>query len=133
MEKFNSKHSTNAPDSPPPVYCLQACRLLSHLLIAETYCYLTSCVGVWIFSPNPNSRWPAPWPCPASPERLATHRLYQGIGEFHQLPALLEMVWLLHDNHLYIMYCTYSLPRAPAAVAEVQQVFGSLAFAMSAP
>lgn len=70
---------------------------------------------------------------PASPERLATHRLYQGVDEFHQLPALLEMVWLLRDNHLYVMYCTYSLPQAPAAVAEVQQFFGSLAFAMGAP
>ena len=43
------------------------------------------------------------------------------------------MVWLLRDNHLYVMYCIYSLPQAPAAVAEVRQFFGSLAFAMGAP
>lgn len=70
---------------------------------------------------------------PALPEHLATHRLYQGVDEFHQLPALLEMVWLLRDNHLYVMYCTYALPQQPAAVEEVQQFFGSLAFTAEAP
>ena len=70
---------------------------------------------------------------PDLPERLATHRLYQGGDEFHQLPALLEMVWLLRDNHLYVMYCTYTLPQEPAAVEEVQQFFGNLAFAAEAP
>ena len=70
---------------------------------------------------------------PASPEHLATHRLYQGVDEFRQLPALLEMVWLLRNNHLYVLYCTYALPQAPAAAQEVQQFFGSLAFAVGAP
>ncbi|MDQ2768939.1 MAG: hypothetical protein M3Y54_00355 [Bacteroidota bacterium] len=70
---------------------------------------------------------------PAVPERLAAHRLYQGVDEFHQLPALLQMVWLLRDNHLYVLYCTYALPQEPAAVLEVQQFFGSLAFAGATP
>ena len=70
---------------------------------------------------------------PASPDHPAMHRLYQGVDEFHQAPALLELLWLLRDHHLYVLYCTYSLPQEVPALADVHRFLGSLAFATGAP
>ena len=85
------------------------------------------------FFAKPKFQVARPVQLPASPDRLATHRLYQGVDEFHQLPALLELIWLLRENHLYILYCTYSLPQEAGALEDVHRFFGSLTFTAGAP
>ena len=85
------------------------------------------------FFAKPKFKVARPVQLPAAPQRLATHRLYQGVDEFHQLPALLELIWLLRANRLYVLYCTYSLPQEAGALEDVHRFFGSLAFGAGVP
>jgi hypothetical protein len=70
---------------------------------------------------------------PSAPGGRAMHQVYSGFDERHQLPAALELTWVLADAKLYVFRCSYSLPQEPGAAEDAQHFFRTIAFKQRQP
>lgn len=65
---------------------------------------------------------------PSAPGGKAMHLLYSGFDEFHQLPAALELRWVVVGAKLYVFRCSYSLPQEPGAAEDARHFFTTIEF-----
>lgn len=70
---------------------------------------------------------------PSAPGGRAMHQVYSGFDEFHQLPAALELTWVLVGGTLYVFRCSYSLPQEAGAAEDAQHFFSTIAFKTGQP
>ncbi|UOE36208.1 hypothetical protein MTP16_11315 [Hymenobacter monticola] len=70
---------------------------------------------------------------PSAPGGRAMHQLYSGFDEQHQLPAALELTWVVVGAKLYVFRCSYSLPQEQEAIEDAKHFFSTIAFKPSQP
>lgn len=70
---------------------------------------------------------------PSAPGGRAMHQIYSGFDEFHQLPAALELTWVLVGNTLYVFRCSYSLPQEAGAAEDAKHFFSTIEFKPGQP
>ena len=70
---------------------------------------------------------------PSAPGGKAMHQVYSGFDEFHQVPAALELTWVVVGTTLYVFRCSYSLPQEKGAAEDAQHFFSTIAFKPSQP
>ena len=47
----------------------------------------------------------------SAPGGKAMHQVYSGFDEFYQIPATLELTWVMVGTKLYLFWYSYSLPQ----------------------
>ena len=70
---------------------------------------------------------------PTAPGGQATHQVYDGFDAYHQLPAKLELTWVICSGTLYIFSSAYSLPQEKDSAEDIQHFFSSIAFKAAQP
>ena len=65
---------------------------------------------------------------PSAPGGKAVHQVYSGFDEFHQIPAALELTWVIVGTKLYVFRCSYSLPQEQGAAEDAQHFFSTINF-----
>ncbi|GAB2862637.1 hypothetical protein [Hymenobacter ruber] len=70
---------------------------------------------------------------PSAPGGKAMHQVYSGFDEFHQIPATLELTWVVVGTTLYVFRCSYSMPQEKGAAEDAQHFFSTIAFKPSQP
>ena len=70
---------------------------------------------------------------PSAPRNQAVHQVYAGFDNFHQVPAALELTWVLLGPKLYVFRCSYSLPEERGAAEDRQHFFSTITFETSRP
>ena len=70
---------------------------------------------------------------PTAPGGHATHQVYNGFDAFHQLPARMELTWVIRNGTLYLFSSTYSLPQEKDSAEDLQRFFSSIIFKASRP
>ena len=56
------------------------------------------------------------------------HQVYSGFDEFHQIPAALELTWVVVGQKLYVFRCSYSLPQEAGAAEDARHFFTTIEF-----
>ena len=70
---------------------------------------------------------------PSAPRGRAMHQVYSGFDEFHQIPAALELTWVVVGTTLYVFRCSYSLPQEKGAAEDTQHFFSTIEFKPGQP
>jgi hypothetical protein len=70
---------------------------------------------------------------PSAPGGKAMHQVYNGFDEFHQIPAALELTWVVIGGTLYVFRCSYSLPQEKGAAEDAQHFFSTIEFKPGQP
>jgi hypothetical protein len=70
---------------------------------------------------------------PSAPGGRAMHQIYSGFDEFHQIPAALELTWVLAGAKLYVFRCAYSMPQEKGAAEDAQHFFRTIEFKQRQP
>ena len=65
---------------------------------------------------------------PTAPGGQGTHQVYSGFDDFHQLPAKMELTWVIVGPTLYIFSAAYSLPQEKDGAEDLQHFFSTIGF-----
>ena len=70
---------------------------------------------------------------PSAPGGQAMHQVYSGFDEFHQVPAALELTWVVVGRTLYVFRCSYSMPQEKGAAEDATHFFSTIEFKPGQP
>ncbi|MFC6225125.1 hypothetical protein ACFP2F_17895 [Hymenobacter artigasi] len=65
---------------------------------------------------------------PSAPGGKAMHQVYSGFDDYHQIPAALELTWVVVGQKLYVFRCSYSMPQEPGAAEDARHFFTTIEF-----